>query len=75
MTLPTILTWTQLSSAILLMISILLQQRGGGLSSGIVGGSGMEFRTKRGMEKGLFTAAIVLTVVFIVASVARLVVS
>jgi len=68
----TILTYVQIASAVLLVASILLQQRGEGLSGGLVGGA-MEYSTKRGVEKGLFYATIVLSVVFLGASVARLV--
>jgi preprotein translocase subunit SecG len=67
-----ILTYAQIGSAVLLIISILLQQRGGGLGAGI-GGSVMEYSTKRGIEKSIFYAAIVLTVVFVGTSIARLV--
>ena len=67
-----ILTYVQISSAVLLVISILLQQRGQGLGSGI-GGSSMEYSTKRGVEKSVFYATIVLAVVFIGVSIARLV--
>ena len=67
-----ILTYTQIGSAVLLIISILLQQRGQGLGAGI-GGTGMEYSTKRGVEKGLFTATIVLAIVFVGVSIARLV--
>lgn len=67
-----ILTYTQLGSAILMMITILLQQRGQGLGSGI-GGTGMEYSTKRGVERGIFYATIVFAVIFIGVSVARLV--
>lgn len=67
-----ILTYAQIGSAVLLIISILLQQRGEGLGAGI-GGSTMEYSTKRGVEKGLFYATIVLAIVFIGASIARLV--
>lgn len=68
----TILTYVQIVSAVLLVASILLQQRGEGLSGGLVGGS-MEYSTKRGVEKGLFYATIALSVVFIGTSLARLV--
>lgn len=54
----------QLSSAILLIISILLQQRGSGLSA-TFGGEGNVYRTKRGLEKMLFVFSIILSVVFI----------
>ena len=70
----TILTYVQLGSAVLLMATILLQQRGEGLSGGIVGGS-MEYSTKRGVEKGLFYASIALAALFIASSIARLVLS
>ena len=50
--------------SLLLMLSILLQNRGTGLG-GIFGGSGAIYRTKRGVEKILFHATIVLAVLFI----------
>lgn len=55
----------------LLIVGILLQQRGGGLSSAF-GGSMVEYSTKRGAEKMIFYATIVLAVLFIGISVARL---
>ncbi|MCC6934820.1 MAG: preprotein translocase subunit SecG [Candidatus Yanofskybacteria bacterium] len=67
-----ILTYVQVGSAVLLIITILLQQRGQGLGSGIGGGS-MEYSTKRGVEKGVFYATIVLAILFIGVSVARLI--
>jgi protein translocase SecG subunit len=67
-----ILTYTQIGSAVLLIIAILLQQRGEGLGSGI-GGSAMEYSTKRGVQKGVFYATIVLAIIFIGVSIARLV--
>ncbi len=67
-----ILTYVQVGSAVLLVISILLQQRGSGLGSGI-GGSGMEYSTKRGVEKGVFYVTIVMAILFIGVSIARLV--
>lgn len=67
-----ILAGVQIALAILLVIGILLQQRGGGLSS-VFGGSAMEYSTKRGAEKVIFHATIVLTVLFIVISAARII--
>jgi len=67
-----ILTYVQIGSAIALIAAILLQRRGEGLSSAIGGGS-MEYSTKRGVEKGIFYAAIALAVLFIGVSIARLV--
>lgn len=67
-----ILTYAQIGSAVLLIICVLLQQRGSGLGGGI-GGSGMEYSTKRGVEKTVFYATIVLVIIFIGVSIARLV--
>lgn len=53
----------QIIIAILLMSTILLQSRGAGLS-GIFGGTGNIYRTKRGLEKKLFIATIVLSILF-----------
>lgn len=50
--------------SLLLTLSILLQSRGTGLG-GIFGGSGAIYRTKRGVEKVLFYATIVLAILFI----------
>ena len=50
--------------SLLLIIAILLQNRGAGLG-GIFGGEGNVYRTKRGVEKVLFIATIVLAVAFI----------
>ncbi|MFH1638919.1 MAG: preprotein translocase subunit SecG [Chloroflexota bacterium] len=50
--------------AVTLIISVLLQAKGGGLG-GIFGGSGAVFRTKRGIEKTLFQLTIVLAVLFL----------
>lgn len=53
----------QIIIAILLMLAILLQNRGVGLS-GVFGGSGNVYRTKRGIEKKLFYSTIILAVLF-----------
>ncbi|OHA47192.1 MAG: preprotein translocase subunit SecG [Candidatus Terrybacteria bacterium RIFCSPLOWO2_01_FULL_44_24] len=47
--------------SILLMVSILLQQRGTGLGSAF-GGEGNVFASRRGVEKVLFMFSIVLTI-------------
>lgn len=46
--------------SVLLTAAILLQQRGSGLGAAF-GGEGNVFRTKRGLEKGLFYATIALS--------------
>jgi len=64
------LSYGQIALALLLIGSILLQQRGGGFSS-LLGGSAMEYSTKRGAEKVVFYATIVFAVLFIGVSIAR----
>ena len=50
--------------AILLIICILLQQRGSGLGAAF-GGEGSVYRTKRGAEKFIFTFTVILAVLFL----------
>jgi preprotein translocase subunit SecG len=49
------------------MVAILMQNRGAGLG-GVFGGTGGVYLTKRGLEKKLFIATIVLAVIFILLS-------
>lgn len=58
-----ILTAVQVVSAILLVTTILLQRRGVGLGAAF-GGEGAIYRTKRGVEKGIFIATIILAIIF-----------
>ncbi len=53
----------QIIVSLLLVGSILLQQRGSGLSAAF-GGDSNVYRTKRGIEKGLLWATVVLAVIF-----------
>jgi preprotein translocase subunit SecG len=69
-------TWIKISQiffAFLMMLAILLQNRGSGLS-GIFGGSDNVYRTKRGVEKTLFIATIGLAVAFFLASLLSIVI-
>ena len=59
-----ILDIIQLVSAVLLVAVVLLQNRGTGLGASF-GGEGNVYRTKRGLEKTLSIATIVLAVVFL----------
>lgn len=67
-----ILKIAQVVTAILLMIAILLQNKGAGLGGAFGGTGGGVYLTKRGLEKKLFIATIVLAVVFILLSLAAL---
>lgn len=68
----TTLTIIQIVISILLVIAILLQQRGTGLSA-TFGGEGNVYRTKRGLEKVIFAATIVLAVLFFAAAFANII--
>lgn len=63
-----LITLAQIIVSVLLMISILLQNRGSGLSAAFGGDFG-GYYTKRGMEKFLFYSSIILGTVFIVLAV------
>lgn len=54
----------QLVLAILVIVAILMQQQGSGLG-GAFGGEGNFYRSKRGLEKVLFFATIILIVLFV----------
>lgn len=58
--------------SILLIISILLQQRGTALGSAFGGDSGGFYSTRRGIQKKLFIVTIILGVLFIVLAIANL---
>jgi preprotein translocase subunit SecG len=73
MNITLILNVSQIVVAILLILAILLQARGTGLGSAF-GGEGNIFRTKRGVEKILFYATIVLGILFVGISLAGLII-
>lgn len=66
-----ILFWVQIVVSILLIAAILLQQKGGGLGAAF-GGDGQVYRSRRGIEKSLFIATIVLAALFIGMALASL---
>lgn len=68
------LPYVQLVLSILLMISILLQNRGAGLSAAFGGDFG-GFYTKRGLEKFLFIASSILGFLFIANALATIILS
>lgn len=59
----TLLHIIQIAIAGILIIAILLQSQGSGLGSSF-GGEGNFYRTKRGLEKKLFTATIILSILY-----------
>lgn len=68
----TIFNIIQLVLAVFLIIVILLQQKGAGLS-GVFGGSSNVYSTKRGVDKFLHWGTIVLAVIFFSVALLRLI--
>lgn len=62
----------QIALSILLITAILLQQRGTGLGAAF-GGESTVFRTKRGIEKSLHYATIVIAILFFLTAIANVV--
>ena len=52
------------ASAIILVVSVLLQQRGATLGAGF-GASGELYTTRRGFDKNLFDVTIIMAVIFV----------
>ena len=71
MTINAILQIITIGSAILMILAILLQQRGATLGAGF-GSSGELYTTRRGVDKNLFEATIVLAVIFVLSILAGL---
>lgn len=67
----TYLAIVQIVVSTLFIGAILLQQRGTGLSA-TFGGEGNVYRTKRGLEKVIFVATIVLAIIFFATAVANI---
>jgi preprotein translocase subunit SecG len=67
----TIFNIIQIVLSVLLIIVVLLQQKGGGVG-GVFGGSSNVYSTKRGLDKILFYATIVLGILFFGFTLARL---
>jgi protein translocase SecG subunit len=69
--LPKIISITQIVISSFLILTILLQQRGAG-GSAIMGGGGASYYTKRGFEKILSIAIVILSTLFILAAIASI---
>jgi preprotein translocase subunit SecG len=61
----------QIVVAVALILTVLMQVRGGGLG-GIFGQADTVYRTRRGVEKTLFQLTIALVVIFIVLAIVSL---
>lgn len=68
-----LLNWITAIAAIVLLMVILLQNQGSGLGSAF-GGETNFYRSKRGLEKGLFYLTIIIGVIFVASVLAGLIV-
>lgn len=71
MSINTILQIVMIASAVLMIVSILLQQRGATLGAGF-GSSGELYTSRRGVDKNLFEVTIILAVIFVLSILAGL---
>jgi len=71
MNIDTILQIATVGSGSLMVLCILLQQRGASLGAGF-GSSGELYTTRRGFDKNLFETTIILAVVFVISILAGL---
>ena len=71
MSLESILPYITLASAFLMVVAILLQQRGASLGAGF-GSSGELFTTRRGFDKNWFDVTIIFAVIFVVSILASM---
>ncbi len=69
-----IISLIQIILGILLILVIIIQQKGSGLGSSFGGGDMSFYRTKRGAEKLLFYATIGIALAFVVSSLVGLLV-
>jgi len=67
----TFLVISEIILAVGLILSVLLQVRGGGLG-GIFGQADTVYRTKRGIERTLFQLTIIIVILFVLVSVLAL---
>lgn len=64
MSIDALLQITTVVSSVLMVLCILLQQRGASLGAGF-GSSGELYTTRRGTDKSLYDATVILAVVFV----------
>lgn len=74
MKIANVLQWVTIISGVLMIITILLQQRGASLGAGF-GSSGELYTTRRGLDKSLFDTTVFLAVAFVFSIVGALLLS
>jgi len=65
-----IFTWIEIIVSVLLIVSIILQQRGADVGGALGGQEGGVYFSRRGIEKYLFYITIVLAVIFVASAIA-----
>jgi len=65
----------QIGVSIILVILILLQQRGTALGSAFGGEGGSFYSTRRGIQKKIFIATIIFGIIFVILAILSLVIS
>jgi len=73
-TLNLLLPWIQIGLSIFLIGAILLQQSGAGVGGAFGGGEGGGYNTRRGAEKVLFRATIILGIFFAISAFIALII-
>lgn len=74
MTIAVLLQYVTMATGILMIVCVLLQQRGASLGAGF-GSSGELYTTRRGLDKSLFDATIFLAVIFILSILGSVLIS
>ncbi|KKU14776.1 preprotein translocase subunit SecG [Candidatus Wolfebacteria bacterium RIFCSPLOWO2_01_FULL_45_19] len=64
------LSLAQIITAIILIILVLIQEQSSGLS-GVFGGDGGFYQTRRGLERGVFIATAVFAAIFAALAIAK----
>jgi len=73
-TLLTTLPWIQIILAVILTVAILLQQRGAGIGGAFGGSDSSVHYERRGSEKTLFRATIVLSILFVLSALVQVII-
>ena len=69
-----VLPYAQIVLAVSLVTGILLQQRGAGLGGAFGAGDGFGFNTRRGAEKIIFNATILIAILFVISTLLALII-
>jgi len=68
-TIASVLPYTQIALSVILIVLVLVQQNEASLGSAFGGSGESSFRTKRGAEKTIFIATIIVSVLFVATAI------